>query len=120
MGRRRAAGDLDGRDRAWGDALAAACAGREVDLGLRHAAKPEAEPDRTLRAGIAAALADNAAPGEAAVANPGTLAFALIKAASAAEQGASRERGGAASHPRHSPGAPGGPATSWYIQIRKP
>ena len=66
-------GDVDGRDGAWGDAFAAAGAGREVDLRLRHAAKSGAKPDRTLRAGVAAALADDAAPGEAAVADAGML-----------------------------------------------
>jgi hypothetical protein len=47
------------------------------------------------------------------------LAFALIEAATT-EEGASRQQRCVFGLPLHSAGAPGGPATSWYIQIRKP
>ena len=119
-GRGAAAGDLDGGDRAEGDALAAAGAGGEVDLGRRHAAehwggsgshprdRRRGSSGRRRRAGRGSRRATRACGPRAR------------RAAAAAEQGASRERGCAAGHARHSAGAPGGPATSWYIQIRKP
>ena len=115
-----AAGDLDGGDRAGGDALAAAGAGGEVDLRLRHAAEPGAEPDRTLRAGVAAALADDAAPGEAAVARHGHAGLRARRRRLPPSRARRESVRCTAGHARHSAGAPGGPAMSWYIQIRKP
>ncbi len=89
-----------------------------LDLGRCHPPRRGAEADRAFGTGVAAALADDTAPGEAGVGDASDMGRRLARRA-AAEQGAARERC-AAGHARHSAGGPGGPATSWYIQTRKP